>query len=174
MPERADRRCIPKPSNPSSRSLLVRGEATKLLENTFRGVNTPWSTSSKWSMAAMGIDVWKSFEPRSNQPVWVHSVLPRTRPGRTLHPHRPFYLTCEGAGIWPAHSVSSNLAGEVQHGNAEYVVHRVAEALNCRAQALNGSRNSGGWVAYKPNVDDARESPSLILMRPLLKSGARG
>jgi UDP-N-acetyl-D-glucosamine dehydrogenase len=86
-------------------------------------------------------------------------------------PIDPFYLTWK-AREFGQHTRFIELAGEINTAMPEYVVHRVAEALNDRSRAIKGSRILVLGLAYKPNVDDDRESPSYTLMEMLKQRGA--
>jgi UDP-N-acetyl-D-glucosamine dehydrogenase len=146
-------------------------EATKLLENTFRGVNIALVNELKMVYSAMGIDVWEVIEAAKTKPFGFMPFYPGPGLGGHCIPIDPFYLT------WKAREYGQNtrfieLAGEVNTAMPEYVVHRVADALNSRRKALNGSKVLIVGLAYKPNVDDHRESPSFVLMDLLHKRGA--
>jgi UDP-N-acetyl-D-glucosamine dehydrogenase len=87
-------------------------------------------------------------------------------------PIDPFYLTWK-AREYGKHTRFIELAGEINTAMPEYVVHRVADALNSQRKALNGSKILIVGLAYKPNVDDERESPSYVLMDLLIRRGAK-
>jgi UDP-N-acetyl-D-glucosamine dehydrogenase len=146
-------------------------EATKLLENTFRGVNIALVNELKIVYAAMGIDVWEVIDAAKTKPFGFMPFYPGPGLGGHCIPIDPFYLT------WKAREYGQNtrfieLAGEVNTGMPEYVIHRLAEALNSERKAINGSRVLVIGLAYKPNVDDDRESPSYVLMEMLKRRGA--
>ncbi len=146
-------------------------EATKLLENIFRGVNIALVNELKVVYAAMGIDVWEVIEAARTKPFGFMPFYPGPGLGGHCIPIDPFYLT------WKAHEFGQNtrfieLAGEVNTAMPEYVMHRVIDALNSQRKALNGARVLVLGLAYKPNVDDERESPSYVLMDLLKKRGA--
>lgn len=147
-------------------------EATKLLENTFRGVNIALVNELKVVYAAMGIDVWEVIEAAKTKPFGFMPFYPGPGLGGHCIPIDPFYLT------WKAREFGQNtrfieLAGEVNTSMPEYVIHRVVDALNDRKKAVNGSHVLVLGLAYKPNVDDDRESPSYVLMEMLQARGAR-
>src|SRR3989454_1462123 len=146
-------------------------EATKLLENTFRGVNIALVNELKVVYAAMGIDVWEVIEAARTKPFGFMAFYPGPGLGGHCIPIDPFYLT------WKAREYGQStrfieLAGEVNTAMPDYVVGRVAEALNARKRAVNGSRVLVLGLAYKANVDDDRESPSYRLMDLLKGQGA--
>jgi UDP-N-acetyl-D-glucosamine dehydrogenase len=146
-------------------------EATKLLENTFRGVNIALVNELKVVYAAMDIDIWEVINAAKTKPFGFMAFYPGPGLGGHCIPIDPFYLT------WKAREFGQptrfiELAGEINTAMPSYVVNRVAEALNTRQRAINGSRILVLGLAYKPNVDDERESPSYVLMNLLLERGA--
>ena len=147
-------------------------EAAKLLENTFRSVNIALVNELKVVYAAMGIDVWEVIHAARTKPFGFMPFYPGPGLGGHCIPIDPFYLT------WKAREYGQNtrfieLAGEINTAMPEYVVHRVAEALNSRRKPVNGSQVLLVGLAYKPNVDDDRESPSYVLMDLLTAQGAQ-
>jgi UDP-N-acetyl-D-glucosamine dehydrogenase len=146
-------------------------EATKLLENTFRSVNIALVNELKMVYSAMGIDVWEVINAAKTKPFGFMPFYPGPGLGGHCIPIDPFYLT------WKAREFGQNtrfieLAGEVNTSMPTYVVHRVADALNDRLKAIKGSSVLVLGLAYKPNVDDERESPSYVLMEMLKERGA--
>jgi UDP-N-acetyl-D-glucosamine dehydrogenase len=146
-------------------------EATKLLENIFRGVNIALVNELKVVYAAMGIDVWEVINAAKTKPFGFMPSYPGPGLGGHCIPIDPFYLT------WKAREYGQStrfieLAGVINTAMPHYVVTRVAEALNARRQAVNGSRVLVLGLAYKANVDDDRESPSYPLLDLLKESGA--
>jgi UDP-N-acetyl-D-glucosamine dehydrogenase len=146
-------------------------EATKLLENIFRSVNIALVNELKIVYGAMGIDIWEVIEAAKTKPFGFMPFYPGPGLGGHCIPIDPFYLT------WKAresgkHTRFIELAGEINTAMPEYVVRRVADALNTRNKAVKGSRVLILGLAYKPNVDDERESPSYILMDLLSELGA--
>jgi UDP-N-acetyl-D-glucosamine dehydrogenase len=146
-------------------------EATKLVENTFRSVNIALVNELKVVYTAMGIDVWEVINAAKTKPFGFMAFYPGPGLGGHCIPIDPFYLT------WKAREYGQNtkfieLAGEINTAMPEYVVHRVADALNERGRAVKGSRILIVGLAYKPNVDDERESPSYVLMNLLSARGA--
>ncbi|SPE49963.1 UDP-N-acetyl-D-glucosamine 6-dehydrogenase [Verrucomicrobia bacterium] len=147
-------------------------EATKLLENTFRGVNIALVNELKVVYSAMGIDVWEVINAAKTKPFGFMAFYPGPGLGGHCIPIDPFYLTWK-AREYGQHTRFIELAGEVNTGMPAYVVHRVADALNDRKKALNGSSVLVVGLAYKPNVDDERESPSYVLMEMLSARGVK-
>jgi UDP-N-acetyl-D-glucosamine dehydrogenase len=147
-------------------------EAAKLLENTFRGVNIALVNELKIVYSAMGIDVWEVINAAKTKPFGFMPFYPGPGLGGHCIPIDPFYLT------WKAREYGQNtrfieLAGEVNTSMPSYVIHRVADALNDRQKAIKGSSVLILGLAYKPNVDDERESPSYVLMEMLNARGAK-
>jgi len=146
-------------------------EATKLLENIFRSVNIALVNELKVVYAAMGIDIWEVIEAAKSKPFGFMPFYPGPGLGGHCIPIDPFYLT------WKAREYSQQtrfieLAGEINTRMPEHVIHRVADALNSQRKSLNGSRVLVLGLAYKPNVDDERQSPSYVLMDLLQERGA--
>src|SRR6266498_2478082 len=147
-------------------------EATKLLENIFRSVNIALVNELKVVYTAMGIDVWDVINAAKTKPFGFMAFYPGPGLGGHCIPIDPFYLT------WKAREYGQNtrfieLAGEINTAMPDYVVHRVADALNEQRKAIKCSRILIVGLAYKPNVDDERESPSYMLMELLHRRGAR-
>jgi UDP-N-acetyl-D-glucosamine dehydrogenase len=147
-------------------------EATKLLENTFRSVNIALVNELKMVYSAMGIDVWEVINAAKTKPFGFMPFYPGPGLGGHCIPIDPFYLT------WKAREFGQNtrfieLAGEINTSMPAYVAHRVADALNDRQKAIKGSSILVLGLAYKPNVDDERESPSYVLMEMLRERGAK-
>jgi UDP-N-acetyl-D-glucosamine dehydrogenase len=146
-------------------------EAAKLLENIFRSVNIALVNELKIVYGAMGIDIWEVIEAAKTKPFGFMPFYPGPGLGGHCIPIDPFYLTWK-AREYGRHTRFIELAGEINTAMPEYVVHRVADALNTRNKAVNGSRVLILGLAYKPNVDDERESPSYVLMDLLSQRGA--
>ena len=146
-------------------------EATKLLENIFRGVNIALVNELKMVYDAMGIDVWEVINAAKTKPFGFMAFYPGPGLGGHCIPIDPFYLT------WKAREYGQNtrfieLAGEVNTAMPHYVVNRVVDALNDQKKSVNGSKILLLGLAYKANVDDMRESPTFILLDLLKKRGA--
>ena len=146
-------------------------EATKLLENTFRGVNIALVNELKVVYAAMGIDVWEVINAAKTKPFGFMAFYPGPGLGGHCIPIDPFYLTWK-AREYGQHTRFIELAGEINTAMPEYVIHRLADALNDRSKSVKGSKVLVLGLAYKPNVDDDRESPSYVLMDMLKERGA--
>ena len=146
-------------------------EAAKLLENIFRSVNIALVNELKLVYASMGIDIWEVIAAAKTKPFGFMAFYPGPGLGGHCIPIDPFYLT------WKAREFEHStrfieLAGEINTAMPDYVVHRVAEALNDKGKAIKGSRILILGLAYKPNVDDERESPSYRLLEKLAQRGA--
>jgi UDP-N-acetyl-D-glucosamine dehydrogenase len=146
-------------------------EATKLLENIFRSVNIALVNELKLVYAAMGIDIWEVIEAAKTKPFGFMPFYPGPGWGGHCIPIDPFYLTWK-AREYGQHTRFIELAGEINTRMPEHVVHAVADALNTQRKAIKGSKVLILGLAYKPNVDDERESPSYALMDLLIKRGA--
>jgi UDP-N-acetyl-D-glucosamine dehydrogenase len=147
-------------------------ESAKLLENIYRAVNIALVNEMKMVLTAMGIDVWEVIRAASTKPFGFQSFYPGPGLGGHCIPIDPFYLT------WKAREVGMptrfiELAGEINHQMPEYVVQRVMMALNQRGKAVNASRILVLGLAYKPDIDDVRESPSFELIEKLEELGAK-
>ena len=146
-------------------------EAAKLLENIFRSVNIALVNELKLVYGAMGIDIWEVIDAARTKPFGFMAFYPGPGLGGHCIPIDPFYLT------WKAREYGKNtrfieLAGEINTHMPEHVVQRVTEALNDRGKSVKGSCVLILGLAYKPNVDDERESPSYVLMTLLSERGA--
>jgi len=146
-------------------------EATKLLENIFRSINIALVNELKIVYSAMGIDIWEVIEAAASKPFGYMPFYPGPGLGGHCIPIDPFYLTWK-AREYGLHTRFIDLAGEVNTAMPDYVVSRVTEALNDQGKSVKGSRILILGLAYKANVDDARESPSYVLMEELEKKGA--
>ncbi len=147
-------------------------EATKLMENIFRCVNIALVNELKQVFERMGIDVWEVIEAAKSKPFGYMPFYPGPGLGGHCIPIDPFYLT------WKAREYGCatrfiELAGEVNVAMPEYVVARTADALNAAGKSVRGSRILLLGMAYKKNVDDIRESPSLRLLELFGDKGAK-
>jgi len=145
-------------------------EATKLLENIFRSVNIAMVNEMKMILDRMGIDVWEVIHAASTKPFGYMPVYPGPGLGGHCIPIDPFYLT------WKAREFEIStrfieLAGEVNTHMPFYVVNKLVDALNQNQKSINGSRILILGLAYKKNIDDLRESPSLKLMEIIAEKG---
>ncbi len=146
-------------------------EASKLLENIYRAVNIALVNELKVVYGTMGIDIWEVIEAASSKPFGFTPFYPGPGLGGHCIPVDPYYLT------WKAREYEQStrfieLAGEVNTRMPDYVVKRVVEALNDESKSVKGSDVLILGLAYKPNVDDDRESPSYVLMKKLEDMGA--
>ncbi len=146
-------------------------EACKILENTYRAVNIALVNELKVMYDRMGIDVWEVIDAAKTKPFGFSAFYPGPGLGGHCIPIDPFYLS------WLArkHGMSTRfveLAGEINSAMPQYVMQRLALALNELSKPIRGSKVAILGIAYKPNVDDTRESPSFALMEELLKQGA--
>jgi len=146
-------------------------EMVKLLENTFRAVNIGMVNELALMCHKMDIDVWEVIEAAKTKPFGFMPFYPGPGLGGHCIPIDPHYLS------WKArqHGFECRfieLAGHVNSSMPDYVVERVAEALNTTKKAINGSRIHILGVAYKRDVNDMRESPALDIIELLAKRGA--
>jgi UDP-N-acetyl-D-glucosamine dehydrogenase len=146
-------------------------EAAKLLENIFRSVNIALVNELKLVYGAMDIDVWEVIQAARTKPFGFMAFYPGPGLGGHCIPIDPFYLTWK-AREYGQHTRFIELAGEINTAMPEYVVNRTAEALNEFKKPMKGSHVLVLGLAYKPNVDDDRESPSYILLEKLKARGA--
>ena len=146
-------------------------EAAKLLENIFRSVNIALVNELKVVYSAMDIDVWEVINAARTKPFGFMAFYPGPGLGGHCIPIDPFYLTWR-AREYGRHTRFIELAGEINTAMPEYVVNRVAEALNEKSKPVRGSRVLLLGLAYKPDVDDERESPTYTLMTLLDQRGA--
>jgi len=146
-------------------------EAAKLLENIYRAVNVALVNEMKLVLTAMGIDVWEVIDAAATKPFGFQKFTPGPGLGGHCIPIDPFYLT------WKAREVGQptrfiELAGQVNHRMPDFVIERLMLGLNRHGKAVNGSRVLVLGLAYKPDVDDVRESPSFELIEKLRGLGA--
>jgi len=146
-------------------------EACKLLENIFRSVNIALVNECKVLFEGMGVDIWEVVEAASTKPFGYMPFYPGPGLGGHCIPLDPFYLSWKAAemGQW-ARFVE--LAGEINTRMPAYVVEKVASALNDVGRPVRGSRVLLLGLAYKPDINDDRESPSYEVARLLIDRGA--
>ncbi|MHB8528235.1 MAG: nucleotide sugar dehydrogenase [Caulobacteraceae bacterium] len=153
-------------------SSAAAAEAAKLTENIFRSVNIALVNELKLVYGAMGIDVWEVIAAAATKPFGYMPFWPGPGLGGHCIPVDPFYLT------WKAREFGMEtrfieLAGQINTGMPRLVVDRLAEALDRSAgRGMKGARILLIGAAYKRNVDDIRESPSLVLMELIERRGA--
>lgn len=146
-------------------------EAAKLTENIFRSVNIALVNELKTIFYKMDIDIWEVVDAAATKPFGYMPFYPGPGLGGHCIPIDPFYLTWK-AREFEQHTRFIELAGEINTSMPNYVIGRVSEALNEEAKPIKNSRILILGLAYKPNVDDCRESPSFVLMKKLEKMGA--
>jgi UDP-N-acetyl-D-glucosamine dehydrogenase len=145
-------------------------EATKLTENIYRSVNIALVNELKMVFDRMKIDVWEVIEAASTKPFGFQPFFPGPGLGGHCIPIDPFYLTWK-AREYEVHTRFIELAGEVNTYMPYYVVEKAGEALNRNKKSLNGSKVLILGVAYKKDIDDMRESPSLRLIELFREKG---
>ena len=146
-------------------------ESAKLVENIYRAVNIALVNELKMILDRQGIDIWEVIDAAKTKPFGFQAFYPGPGLGGHCIPIDPFYLT------WKAKETGFQtqfieLAGQVNRQMPHHVVKRVGEALNDKGKAIKGSRVLVLGVAYKPNVDDTRESPAAEIIEDLLGRGA--
>ncbi len=147
-------------------------EMTKLLENIYRSVNIALVNELKMLCDRMDIDIWEVINASKTKPFGFQAFYPGPGLGGHCIPIDPFYLT------WKAREYDFStrfieLAGEINSSMPYYVAQKVMEAINGQGKSLKGSKILLLGIAYKKNVDDLRESPSLELIRILKEKGAK-
>ncbi|HEB75231.1 MAG TPA: nucleotide sugar dehydrogenase [Nitrospirae bacterium] len=147
-------------------------EASKLLENIYRAVNIALVNELKVLFDRMGIDVWEVIEASKTKPFGFQAFYPGPGLGGHCIPIDPYYLTWK-AKEYDFSTRFIELSGEINTSMPYYVVDKVADALNQRGRSISSSRILVLGLAYKKDVDDTRESPSLKLIDLLMKRGAR-
>jgi UDP-N-acetyl-D-glucosamine dehydrogenase len=147
-------------------------EMTKILENTYRCVNIALVNELKLLCSRMGIDIWEVIEAAKTKPFGFTAFYPGPGLGGHCIPIDPFYLTWKAREYeFPTRFIE--LAGEINSSMPEHVVAAITDALNQRKQCLKDARILVLGLAYKKDVDDARESPSLRIIELLQDEGAR-
>jgi len=146
-------------------------EMTKLLENIHRAVNIGLVNEMKIVADKMGVDIYEIIDAAATKPFGFVPYYPGPGLGGHCIPIDPFYLT------WKAREYGVNtrfieLAGEVNSSMPEYVLNKIVSGLNGHKKPINGSRVLMLGIAYKKNIDDMRESPSVEIMQLVLNCGA--
>jgi UDP-N-acetyl-D-glucosamine dehydrogenase len=147
-------------------------ESAKLLENIYRCINIALVNELKMLFDKMGIDVWEVINAAKTKPFGFQAFYPGPGLGGHCIPIDPFYLT------WKAREFEMatrfiELAGEINTGMPKYVVTKTIDALNDHGKAIKGSKILVLGLAYKKDVDDLRESPSITLIELLKEYGAK-
>jgi len=153
-------------------SSLEAAEAAKILENVYRCVNIAMVNELKMVFDKMGIDIWEVINAASSKPFGFNAFYPGPGLGGHCIPIDPFYLT------WKARQYGMptrfiELAGEINTNMPQYVIAKTMEALNEHKKSLKGSKVLVLGLAYKKNIDDLRESPSIELIELLREKGAK-
>jgi UDP-N-acetyl-D-glucosamine dehydrogenase len=147
-------------------------EMAKLLENTFRMINIAMVNEMAIMCDRMGVDVWEVIEAAATKPFGFMKFTPGPGLGGHCIPIDPLYLSWKMKSFqYTARFIE--LASDINTNMPRYVVNRILEALNARGQTLKDSRCLVLGVAYKPDIDDLRESPALDVIGLLQKQGAR-
>lgn len=153
-------------------SSVEAAEATKIMENVYRCINIAMVNELKMVFDRMGIDVWEVIRAASTKPFGFSPFYPGPGLGGHCIPIDPFYLT------WKARQYGMptrfiELAGEINTNMPHYVIERTMDALNEHKKSLNGSKVLVLGLAYKKDIDDLRESPSIELIELLREKGAK-
>ena len=146
-------------------------EACKILENIYRCINIALVNELKVLFDKMGIDIWEVIEAAKSKPFGFQAFYPGPGLGGHCIPIDPFYLS------WKARQYETptrfiELAGEINTSMPDYVVSRLQDALNGAGRALSGAKVLVLGAAYKKDVDDHRESPSIAIIEKLMAKGA--
>ncbi len=147
-------------------------EMTKLLENIYRCVNIAMVNELKLLSLRMGINIWEVIEAAATKPFGFQPFYPGPGLGGHCIPVDPFYLSWK-AKEWDFNTRFIELAGEINSSMPYHVLESVAKALNRHKKALNGAKVLVLGLAYKKDIDDLRESPSLTIIELLQKEGAQ-
>lgn len=147
-------------------------EMTKLLENIYRAVNIALVNELKMLCHRMDIDIYEVIDAAKTKPFGFQAFYPGPGLGGHCIPIDPFYLSYK-AREYDFSTRFIELAGEINTSMPYYVMERLVEGLNCQGRPLTGARVLVVGLAYKKDVDDVRESPSLKLIELLLRRGAR-
>jgi UDP-N-acetyl-D-glucosamine dehydrogenase len=146
-------------------------ESAKLLENIYRAVNIALVNELKMLFDRMNIDIWEVIEAAKTKPFGFQAFYPGPGLGGHCIPIDPFYLTWK-ARAYDFHTRFIELAGEVNTSMPYYVVNKIFEELNKQGKSINTSKILVLGLAYKKDIDDTRESPSLKLIELLMQKGA--
>lgn len=146
-------------------------EATKLLENIYRSINIAMVNELKIVFDRMNIDIWEVVDAAATKPFGFQAFYPGPGLGGHCIPIDPFYLTWK-AREYDITTKFIELAGEINTFMPYYVIDKAAEVLNKSKKSLNGSKVLILGAAYKKDIDDMRESPSLKLIEILREKGA--
>ena len=146
-------------------------EMAKLLENTFRMINIGLVNELSLMCDRLGVDVWEVIDAAATKPFGFMKFTPGPGLGGHCIPIDPLYLSWKLKTLnYTARFIE--LASEINTGMPRYVVSRIQDALNTQSKALKGSRVLVLGAAYKPDIDDLRESPALDVIHLLQQKGA--
>ncbi len=153
-------------------STLEAAEATKIVENVYRCINIAMVNELKMVFDRMGIDIWEVIRAANTKPFGFSAFYPGPGLGGHCIPIDPFYLT------WKARQYGLptrfiELAGEINTSMPAYVINKTMEALNNHRKSLKGAKVLILGLAYKKDIDDIRESPSIELIELLRQKGAK-
>ncbi|MGK0304021.1 MAG: UDP-N-acetyl-D-glucosamine dehydrogenase [Planctomycetota bacterium] len=146
-------------------------EAAKLLENIYRCVNIALVNELKPVLASMNIDIWKVVDAAKTKPFGFQAFYPGPGLGGHCIPIDPYYLTWK-AREFGHHTRFIELAGEVNNSMPGYVIRRTMEGLNEVSKSMRGAKVLVIGLAYKPDVDDVRETPAAEIIKLLFEHGA--
>ena len=153
-------------------SSMETAEATKLMENIFRAVNIAMVNELKLVLDRMGVNIWEVIDAAKTKPFGFMPFYPGPGMGGHCIPIDPFYLSWK-AKEYNTEAKFIELAGEVNRKMTENITHRIARALNDDKKSVKDSKIMIVGVAYKKDIDDMRESPSLRIMELLEYKGAK-
>ncbi|MBW8002285.1 MAG: nucleotide sugar dehydrogenase [Planctomycetes bacterium] len=153
-------------------SSLETAEATKILENVYRCINIAMVNELKVVFDKMGIDIWEVINAASTKPFGYSAFYPGPGLGGHCIPIDPFYLTWK-AKQYGMETRFIELAGEINTNMPNYVITKTREALKKQKKKLKGSKILVLGLAYKKDIDDLRESPSIELIELFRKKGAK-
>ncbi|GED68298.1 UDP-N-acetyl-D-glucosamine dehydrogenase [Brevibacillus reuszeri] len=146
-------------------------EMSKLLENTFRSVNIAFMNEMAMMCDRMGINVWEVIKAASTKPFGFMPFYPGPGIGGHCIPLDPMYLSWKAKGF-KFHSQFIEIAQSINDNMPDYVLNKTGQVLNINAKAINSSRILILGMAYKPDIDDLRESPGLEVYELFKKNGA--
>lgn len=153
-------------------SSLETAEATKLMENIFRGVNIAMVNELKLVLSRMGVNIWEVIDAAKTKPFGFMAFYPGPGMGGHCIPIDPFYLSWK-AKEYNTEAKFIELAGEINQKMTEHIAHRIGRALNDDKKSIRGSKILIVGVAYKKDIDDVRESPALRIMDLLKYKGGK-